>query len=68
MLFIQTWRDLKSKAKAANAKRARALNQTGNPDIPVPELGELDTKILSIIGRVTSEGMDVPESTISGGR
>lgn len=68
MLFIQTWRDLKSKAKTANSKRARALDETGNPDRPVPELGEIDIKILSIIGRATSEGMEVPESSISGGR
>lgn len=62
---MQSWRDLKGKARNNRANYTRACRATGNIQ-HVPSLNGLDTKILSIIDPYLSQEMDITESEFLG--
>lgn len=55
-MFLQTWRDNKTKTSEKATKLRAARVQTGNKSVEV-QLSQLDKKILGIIGYDFAEGV-----------
>lgn len=61
---MQTWKDLKKGARTENAAAARARTATGNI-ANIPNISDVGTKVLNIIGQESSIGIGPDESIIS---
>jgi len=62
ILFVQSWRDLKTKVSKKSSNLRHAKRQTGNKTIELQELNELEKKVMGIIGHEYVEGTACPES------